>query len=85
MSDQGSLVSITDEQAKLGQEALKTLRGVGGFLKKILGTVPEDLVGYLGGDWLKVRRAENLTRILEKMKERVEARKAATEQPSIQN
>jgi hypothetical protein len=61
MSDPGSLVPITDEQAKLGQEALKTLRSVGGFLREVIGTYPEDLVGYyLGGDWLKVRRAENL-------------------------
>jgi hypothetical protein len=83
MSDPGSLVPITDEQAKLGQEVLKTLQGVGGFLKKILGTVPEDLVGLLGGDWLKLRRAENLRRIVERTNELIEARKATTEEPSI--
>jgi len=64
MSDAGSLISVSDEQSKAIQEALKTLQGVGGFLREILGTVPQDLVGYLGGDWLKVRRAENLARIM---------------------
>ncbi len=50
MSDPGSIIPISDEQAKAIQEAIKALQGVGGFLKQILGTVPEDLVGYFGGD-----------------------------------
>jgi hypothetical protein len=63
------------------QEALKTLQGVGGFLKETLGTVPQDLVGYLGGDWLHVRRIENIARILEKANERMKARKAKAQEP----
>jgi hypothetical protein len=70
MSDQGSIIPITDEQAKAIQEAINALRDVGGFLKEILGTVPQDLVGYFGGDLLKVRRAENAARIIQKAKER---------------
>jgi hypothetical protein len=54
MSDSGSLIPISDEQARAIQEALKTLQGFGGFLRETFGTVPEDLVGVLGGDWLKV-------------------------------
>ena len=76
MSD--SLIPISDEQAKAIQEALKTLRGFGGFLENTFGTVPQDLVGLLGGDWLKVRRAENLARILDKTKERLRARRVET-------
>jgi Abortive infection alpha len=53
-------------------EALKTLQGVGGFMKDALGTVPQDVVGLLGGDYLKVRRAENLSRIIQKAKKRLE-------------
>ncbi len=83
MSEPKSMVPITDEQSKLGQEALKTLRGAGAFLRETLGTLPEDLVGYLVGDRLKVRRAENLVCLMEKAKERLEARKVTTEQPSI--
>ena len=57
------------------QEGFKTLQGFGGFLRETLGTVPEDLVGYLGGDWLRVRRFENLLRLLDKFRERLKARK----------
>jgi Abortive infection alpha len=67
-----SLIPISDEQARLGQEALKTLQGVGGFMKDALGTVPQDVVGLLGGDYLKVRRAENLSRMIQKAKKRLE-------------
>jgi hypothetical protein len=82
MSDSGSLIPISDEQAKAIQEALKTLRGLGGFLEKTFGTVPQDLVGLLGGDWLKVRRAENIARILEKTRERLRARRLETTEPA---
>jgi hypothetical protein len=67
-----SLIPISDEQAKLGQEALKTLLGLGGFLKDTFGTLPQDVVGLLGGDYLKVKRAENLYRTFEKAKKRLE-------------
>src|ERR1700686_765834 len=84
MSDPGSLIPISDEQAKAAQAALKVLRGLGGYLKQTLGTVPEDVVGLLGGDWLKVKRAENIVRIVEKARERLRARGVeSTEPPSI--
>jgi hypothetical protein len=72
-----SLIPISDEQAKLGQEVLKTLRGLGAFLGKALGSTPEDLVGYLGGDWLRVRRGENIARMLQKARERLQERGVA--------
>jgi hypothetical protein len=71
MSDAGNLIPISDAQAKAITEALKTLQGVGGFLKEMFGAVPEDVVGLLGGDWLKVRRAENLYRTINKAHERL--------------
>jgi Abortive infection alpha len=83
MPDQGSVIPISDEQAKAIQEAIKALRGVGGFLKEILGTVPQDLIGYFGGDLLKVRRAENFARTIQKAKARLDARNAVPEPPSI--
>ena len=82
MSGDDSLVPISDEQAKLGQEALKVLAGFGGYLREILGTVPEDLVGLCGGDWLKVRRAENLAATLRKSKERLKARGVTHTEPA---
>jgi hypothetical protein len=77
-----SLLPISDEQAKAFQEALRTLQGVGGFLRDILGTVPEDLVGYFGGDALKIRRAENFVRIVQMARERMKARGAKVEEPA---
>jgi hypothetical protein len=76
------LVPISDEQAKAIQEALRTLRGVGAFLEKALGGVPEDLVGLLGGDWLRVRRAENMVKMIERAKERLEARGVEEPEPA---
>jgi hypothetical protein len=52
-----NLIPISDEQAKAIQEALKTLQRFGGFVADTLGTVPQDVIGLLGGDWIKVRRA----------------------------
>jgi len=69
-----SLIPISDEQAKLGQEIVKALRGLGGFFERALGSVPEDLVGYLGGDWLRTRRGENIVRVLYEARARLEAR-----------
>jgi hypothetical protein len=82
MLNEGSLVPITDEQAKALQEALKTLRGLGDFVEKALGSVPEDLVGLLGGDWLKVRRTENMAGMMRRAKERLTARGIKEPQPA---
>jgi Abortive infection alpha len=83
------LTPVGDEQAKAIQEvskaiqeALKTLQGFGGFLRQIFGTVPEDVVALLGGDWLKVRRAENLARMLDKARERLRARRVERPEPA---
>jgi len=78
----GSSISpISDSQAKAieatakaTEKAADVLSGLGGYLKEVFGTVPHDLVGYFGGDLLKIRRAENLRDILERSKERLEAR-----------
>jgi hypothetical protein len=67
------LIPITDEHAKLGQEILKTFRGLGSFLERALGSTPEDLVGYFGGDRLRVRRAENITRMMYEAQDRLAA------------
>ncbi|MGQ0741243.1 MAG: Abi-alpha family protein [Alphaproteobacteria bacterium] len=72
MSDDHNMIPITDEQARMAQEAIKLLRDVGSFLSKALGSTPEDLVGMLGGDWLKIRRAENIARLIVASKERLQ-------------
>lgn len=67
------IIPISDEQAKLLQEAIKALDGFGGFLRETLGTLPSDIVGMLGGDYLRVRRAENISKMIGKAKRRLEA------------
>lgn len=82
--------AITDPQAKvveasadLGKEAVRALSGLGAYLKQIFGTVPEDLIGYFGGDYLRVARAMNIRRILVEAKKLNEARHINEEPISI--
>jgi hypothetical protein len=58
------LIPITDEQSKLAQEVVKAFRDLGSFFGKALGSTPEDLVGYYGGDRLRIRRAKNIARMM---------------------
>ena len=78
----------TDAQARAAEagalrEAIQAFRGLGAYLERVFGTVPEDLVGYFGGDRLKVARAENHARILERSKQINERRGAEPEPISI--
>jgi hypothetical protein len=82
MEEVGALLPITDEQAKLGQEILKTFGGIGSFFKEALGSVPTDLVGYLGGDWLRLRRMENIARMMEQARERLRERGVGRAEPA---
>ena len=52
------------------------------FWKKALGSVPEDLVGYLGGDWLRFRRAQNIAEMMERSKKKLDARGVTNEEPA---
>jgi hypothetical protein len=67
----GSLIPISDEQAKLGQEIVGAGRDIGGYLAGILGDLPKDLVGLLIGNRVKVRRAERLAELWHKAQERL--------------
>jgi hypothetical protein len=59
MSD-NNVIPISDEQAKLGQEVLKTGRELGSVLSDIFGDLPKDLVGLLAGDRVKAWRAKRI-------------------------
>lgn len=82
MPNPPSVIPVSDEQAKAISEALKVLQGLGGFLKETFGTVPQDLVGLLGGDWLRVRRAENAAKIFEMVQQRLRARGVHAAEPA---
>lgn len=43
-----SLIPISDEQAKLGQELVKAVSDAAGYFMSISGDIPQDLIGYLG-------------------------------------
>lgn len=82
------LIPISDEQAKAIQEGLKlgttsleTARALGGYLARVLGTVPEDIVGLLGGDWLRLRRVENAIGMM-KTARRINADRGVKEEPA---
>ena len=84
----GDLIPISDEQAKAVQEGFKlagqtleTARDFGGYLAKILGTLPEDLVGLLGADWVRMKRVENITDMAVEAFARLEARGVKEPQP----
>jgi hypothetical protein len=58
---------ITDEQskaiaegAKLGKELIKAGERAGGYLAKVLASIPENLLGLAVEDWLEHRRRRHL-------------------------
>jgi Abortive infection alpha len=78
-----SLIPISDDQAKLLQEFIKAVRGLGGWFADILGDTPKDLVGYLIGDRVKVKRVERLAVHWQMASERLRARGIDPEPPSL--
>lgn len=52
------------EVAKFGSKALDSGEKLGGFLSRVFGTLPADVIGVVGGDWLhhvRIRNAAQLT------------------------
>lgn len=48
------------ETAKLGGKVVDAGTGFAGWLKDTFGTIPQDLLGIAGGDWLHHQRRRNL-------------------------
>jgi len=74
-------VPVTDEQARAFQEGAKVVgqsidaaKSLVGWIGKILGTIPEDLVGLALGDALHIKRAENFVQIAARAQGRLDAR-----------
>lgn len=75
------LIPFGDEQAKAVQEVAKTtgttielVQKAGEYIGLVLGTVPADLVGVLGGDWLAQVRIRNLARLKDRTAEILRSR-----------
>lgn len=77
----GSLIPISDEQAKLGQELIKAARDGGGYFADILGDLPRDLLGLLVGDRVKAKRIEKIAMLWERTRERLRDRGMADPEP----
>ena len=76
-----SLIPISDEQAKLGQELAKAVRDVSGYFIDILGDLPRDLVGLLIGDRVKAKRIEKVARLWQRTREHLQDRGIAEPEP----
>jgi hypothetical protein len=57
------------EVAKFGTKALESGDKLGGFLSKVFGTVPSDVVGVVGGDWLHHIRIRNAAKLAQRTEE----------------
>jgi hypothetical protein len=61
-----SVIPISDDQAKaiaegakLGQDVVKAVSGAARYVARTVGTVPDDVIGIAGGDWLHEQRKRN--------------------------
>jgi hypothetical protein len=82
---------VSDDEAQAAKEIAKTggrlidaAVGVGGFLRQTLGTIPEDMIGLAGGDWVHEQRRRNKGKITAKTERMLDgvARERITE-PSV--
>ena len=78
MSDEIEIFTETakavQESAKLGQTVIEAGSDLAKYAGRVLGTVPEDLVGLAIGDRLRIKRVENATRIMREAEARLETR-----------
>jgi len=50
-----AVAKAAEESAKTAGKALEIVHDAGGYLRRVIGDVPQDLVGVLGGAWLHER------------------------------
>jgi hypothetical protein len=77
-SDQQFLKTVesVSDTTKAGIEAVSKF---GSYVGEVLGPIPHDAVGLLIGDWLHAKRIENMERIAEKHRAKLDARGVAQE------
>jgi hypothetical protein len=57
------LIKTIQEVSKFGTKALETGEKLGGFLSRVFGKLPEDLVGLAGKDYISHARIRNLLKL----------------------
>jgi len=62
------------DASKLGAKALDSADKLGGFLSKVFGTLPEDVVGIIGADWLHHIRIRNAVKLSQRTEEIIKQR-----------
>ena len=77
---------MSDETAKAAREIAKTTsrafgtaEKAGAYMARVLGTVPEDAVGLLGGDWLHHARVRNIVELQERTDQILSDREVAAD------
>jgi hypothetical protein len=71
----------TREVAKTAGQGLDLVKAACGYLAWMLGTTPQDVIGLLGGDYLRQIRLQNLIRISEKTKQELKDRSVDEPEP----
>ena len=62
------------EVAKTGRAAIEPVTDLARWFGRMLGTIPEDVVGLAGGDYLRELRIRNMNRIRQKTDEKLRER-----------
>ncbi len=62
-------IKAVTEALKFGTKALDIGENLGKFLSRVFGTLPNDVVGVIGGDWLRHFRILNADRLATKTEE----------------
>ena len=85
MSDE---IEAVTEGARAAQEVAKTagkgldlVKDAGGYLAWMVGTTPQDVIGLLGGDYLRQVRLRNWMRIGQKTKQELKDRSVDEPEP----
>ncbi len=76
-----AVAKAVEESAKTGRALIEAGSDLARFAGKALGTVPEDTIGLLGGDYLRKLRLRNLDKIARKTEEILRARGVEDPEP----
>lgn len=78
------IAKAAGEIAKTSGKVVDASAGFGNWVSKTIGTIPEDLLGIAGGDWLHEKRKQNLFSLQAKTAEiRMRINAGPPQEPSV--